>query len=109
MIKVHVLLLGAGSWAWHATVSGRAGGGADLGAGAKDGDDVSADSPPGVPCLGETPSDEESPSKDADMNRFFLVTSRICPRNVLISGSPSTLLTMAYSAGILTLKSRTTV
>ena len=79
---------------------------AGIGSGAEEGDDI-----PGSVPLGEVSTDEVPPDKDSrgGMSSFFLVTSQICSRIGPNPGPLSTLSALASSAGMLTLKSRTTV
>ena len=74
-----------------------AGAGAGIRAGAGEGDDISGSVPPGESSAGEA----------YDVSRPFFVTLRTSRRSCLISGPSSTLSTLACSAGMLTLKTRT--
>ena len=95
---------GAGASAGSGSVAG-----ARTEAGAREGDDVSGSALPGEPFPGKAPTDEESPGEACEMSRFFFETSWICRRHCSIWGALSTLSTLVYSTGMLTLKSRTAV
>ena len=79
---------------------------AGIGSGTEEGDDVSGSVPPGKVFTDEIPPDEDSPG---GMSRSFLITSRISLRISSITEPRSTLSTLVFSAGMLTLKSRTAV